>query len=324
MRLFQPILNPANYHGHRKKPPFFEGWYYKLISADQTQKNAIIPGVFLGEEGYAFVQVLHGNSGDVEFITFPLESFSAAEDDFRVQIDKNIFQLNSLQLDIDRQNIRIRGQLEFENVTGWPVSLTSPGVMGWYAWVPKMECYHGVLGFDHKISGSLTVNGASLDFSNGRGYIEKDWGTAFPEGYVWMQSNHFSRSGVCLTASIAIIPWLRNAFRGFIVGLWIEGELFRFATYTGARTELLEITDREVVWVIGDRKTRLEIRALRGKTGNLKGPTREDMGLRVAESLMAKINVRLMAKNGKVIFEDTGLHAGLEVAGDIEKLLGTD
>ena len=121
--------------------------------------------------------------------------------------------------------------------------------MGWYAWVPKMECYHGVLGFDHQITGSLEFNGTELDFTNGRGYIEKDWGVAFPEGYVWMQSNHFNRPRVCLTASIAMIPWLGSAFRGFIVGLWIDRQLYRFATYTGAKTDLIEITDREVIWI---------------------------------------------------------------------------
>jgi len=29
------ILNPGVYHGVNKKPPFFEGWYYKLVSADE-------------------------------------------------------------------------------------------------------------------------------------------------------------------------------------------------------------------------------------------------------------------------------------------------
>lgn len=324
MRLFHNILNPAIYHGHNTKPPFFEGWYYKLISADETHKNAIIPGVFLGKDGYAFIQVLHGNSGDVEFIKFPLESFSATKDEFSVQIDKNIFRLNSLQLDIDHKGAQIKGNLKFENVTGWPVSLTSPGVMGWYAWVPQMECYHGVLGFDHKITGSLSVNGTDMDFTNGRGYIEKDWGSAFPEGYVWMQTNHFSRPKISLTASIAMIPWVGSAFRGFIVGLWMEGELFRFATYTGAKTDLLEIKDSEVNWFMSDKYYRLEIRAKRGKTGDLKGPTRLDMGLRVAESLVAAIQVKLLRANGEIVFEDTGQHAGLEVAGDIEKLLRAD
>ncbi len=321
MNFFRSIRNPARYHGHHKRPPFFEGWYYKLVSADEAHKFAVIPGVFLGTDGYAFVQVLHGEQGVVEFIKFPLGSFSAAQNDFRVQLDRNIFRLERIHLDIDRPAFRIQGDLAFSGVTGWPITLTSPGVMGWYAWVPRMECNHAVLSFDHTIQGSLVVNDEAIDFTGGRGYMEKDWGAAFPEGYVWMQSNHFRRPGVCLTASIAIIPWLRNAFRGFIVGLWVQGKLHRFATYTGAKTKLLEVRDNHVNWIMMDRDYQLEIHAVRGVTGDLKGPTRQDMGMRVAESLQSVIHVRLAAADGKVLFEDSGRYAGLEIAGDIDKLL---
>ena len=50
-------LTPGMYHGFNKKPPFFEGWYYKLVSADERYKVAIIPGVILGQDAHAFVQV---------------------------------------------------------------------------------------------------------------------------------------------------------------------------------------------------------------------------------------------------------------------------
>jgi len=323
MGFVQSILNPAVYHGHHKTAPFFEGWYYKLISENGSMKYAIIPGVFLGKDGYAFIQVLNGNTGTADFIKFPLEDFSASEREFFVQIDKNIFQLDNIQLDIDRPDIRIKGNLSFSEVTGWPVTMASPGVMGWYAWVPKMECYHGVLGFDHGINGTLTVNGDQLNFNGGRGYIEKDWGISFPEGYVWMQTNHFSDPLISLTASIAMIPWLGSAFRGFIVGLWIDSNLYRFATYTGAKTDLLEISDSGLTWHMRDRDHRLEISAIRGVTGDLKGPTRQNMGMRVAESLTAEINVKLITSKGEIVFQDAGRYAGLEIAGNVEKLLST-
>ena len=322
--MIRTIRNPAIYHGHGKEPPFFEGWYYKLVSADEAHKYAIIPGVYLGADGYAFIQVLDGNTGVVAFLKFPLEAFTAPKDDFNLQIDRNIFRLAQVRLDLDRPGIRIKGDLAFSGVVGWPITWTSPGVMGWYAWVPKMECNHGVLSFDHTITGRLVVNDSEIDFSNGRGYIEKDWGAAFPEGYIWAQSNHFNHPGVCLTASIAIIPWLWRAFRGFIVGLWIDGKLYRFATYTGAVTNLLEVRDKEVIWIMSDRHHRLEINAVRGRTGDLKGPTRQDMGMRVAESLQAVIHLKLSTAGGKVLYEDSGRHAGLEIAGNINRLVNFD
>jgi hypothetical protein len=107
--------------------------------------------------------------------------------------------------------------------------------MGWYAWVPFMECYHGIVSLDHEIQGALQVDGQRVDFSGGRGYIEKDWGPSFPSAWIWLQTNHFGVPGTSLTASIAVIPWMRSSFSGFIVGFLHGGRLYRLATYTGAK-----------------------------------------------------------------------------------------
>ena len=77
----------------------------------------------------------------------------------------------------------------------WPVTVREPGAMGWYAWVPTMECYHGVVSLDHALGGWVDTGAGRVDLAGGRGYLEKDWGTAFPKAYVWMQSNHFEETG---------------------------------------------------------------------------------------------------------------------------------
>jgi hypothetical protein len=195
--------------------------------------------------------------------------------------------------------------------------------MGWYAWVPFMECYHGVLSLDHAIDGALQVQNRSIDMSGGRGYIEKDWGRSFPSAWVWFQTNHFAQPGTSLTASVANIPWLRSSFPGFIIGLWLEGELYRFATYTGARTTVLDIDDKRVTWIVTSKQHRLEMQAIRAQGGLINAPTTLDMGRRIAETLDAAVDVRLYAlgdRPERLLFEGTGRHAGLEVAGDLAQL----
>ncbi len=314
-------LTPAIYHGFDKKPPFFEGWYYKLVSADETRKVAVIPGVILGQDAHAFIQVLEGVSGQVAYHTFPVEQFKADRNRFGLNIAGNVFDGGQLSLDVDRPEGQISGKIQLGTLQPWPVTLLSPGIMGWYAWVPRMECYHGVLSFDHPLEGSLTLNGQTIDFTGGRGYIEKDWGQSFPAGWVWFQSNHFGGVRACITASVAIIPWMGSAFRGFIVGLWLDGKLYRFATYSGARLESLKILDEHVEWVLRDARYRLHLTASRAQGGLLRGPTRLDMGQRVLETLNATVSVRLETLQGKVIFEGVGRHAGLEVMGDLPRLL---
>ena len=100
--------------------------------------------------------------------------------------------------------------------------------------------------------------------------------------------------------------------------------LYRFATYTGARIERLAIGEHDVTWSMRDRGHRLEIRARRTQASLLRGPSVADMGVRVPETLQATVQVRLSALVGRQerpIFEGTGHSAGLEVAGDIARLL---
>ena len=182
-----------------------------------------------------------------------------------------------------------------------------------------------MLSLDHNLGGSLEIDGRSVSFDGGRGYIEKDWGTSFPSAWVWLQSNHFSRPGVSLTASVASIPIGSWRFPGFIVGLWHDGRLHRFATYDLSHIERLEIGETTVSWTLRSRSERLEILATRAEGGLLRGPSKADMGVRVPETLSAQADVRLTvlrAGRATTVFQDTGHHAGLEIVGDVQCLVG--
>lgn len=327
-RYLRTTLNPNAYHGHGKKPPFFEGWYFKVVDTSERHRYAIIPGAFIGQtaaDSHAFVQVLDGTTGQATYTPYPWSEFWAADGVFDVRIGPNRFTADRISLDITDPVWRVRGELRFAPLSPWPVTWTSPGIMGWYAWVPRMECYHGVVSLDHGIEGTLWVDEQPLDFNRGRGYIEKDWGQAFPEAWIWMQTNHFSQPGTSLTASLAIIPWVRQAFPGFIVGLWHERKLYRFATYTGARTEHLTVDDQHVHWIVRSKKHRLEMLATRAEGGLLHAPTTAAMDRRIAETLSGSIAVTLSALAGgtaRILMQDTGRYAGLEAVGDLARLIG--
>jgi hypothetical protein len=318
---------PAMYHGHGLTRDFFEGWYFKFADAAERRVWAVIPGVFLaaaeraGQESHAFVQTLNGRTGETHYYRYPFSAFSAAPDAFDVRIGSNRFTGRQIWLDLAEPGQTLRGELRFADLAPWPVSLASPGIMGWYALVPFMECYHGVVSLDHGVQGSLTVNGEQHGFDGGRGYIEKDWGQAFPRGWIWMQANHFGQPGTCFTASVARIPWLGTAFRGFLAGFWHAGRLYRWATYTGAAITRLALTDTHVYWRLHDARYHLEIEARRSEGGLLRAPFRVAMLQRVLESLTAEITIRLSEHpGGREIFSGTGRHAGLEVGGEAQQL----
>lgn len=327
IRAFQKKMNPACYQGPRRDGPHFEGWYFKLIAPAGKHALAIIPGVFhddAGDGSHAFIQVFDGRTNATHYLTFSRTSFSAADRVFDVRVDASRFTGEAIDIDAAGESCSLTGRLTFAGCTPWPRTLLSPGIMGWYAWVPFMECYHGVVSLDHTIEGTLILNGESMNFSGGRGYSEKDWGRSFPEAWIWCQCNHFPSTGSSLTGSVAIIPWIRRPFPGYIFGLLHRGSLYRFTTYTGAVLEEFEVDDQGAHCVLRQKNRTLEVRAARAPGGILRAPTLNGMTHAISESMASTVEVTLSeghASHRSILMRETGRHAGFEAAGDMQRLL---
>jgi tocopherol cyclase len=327
---FRKILHPENYQGKAKKKNYFEGWFFKIVDHSLENVLAIIPGIFRGNEpdqSHAFLQVLNGYTLQWHYHRFPLSEFHASENRLEIQIGPNLFSWNKMVLNLKTNGQTISGELNFSNLNPWPVSLTSPGTMGWYAFVPFMECYHGVLSFDHTLNGDLEIDGKQINFSSGRGYIEKDWGKSFPEAYVWIQSNHFKKEGLSLMVSVAKIPWLKGSFRGFLIGLLWDGKLIRFTTYNGSQLNFLKISEQTVELETQNKDYLLRISAIRKTGGKIYAPSKNQMQQRLSETLVSEVSFelfRLKEKNRQPILAEKGIIAGLDVYGKNSKITEAD
>ena len=314
------IWNPELYHGWGKKKKFFEGWYYKVVSRDEKNAFAFIPGIAMDENGnkQAFIQILDGKKSTSEYIKFPFNSFKANPKRYEIEIDKNRFTINSIELNLKN----IRGSLKFQNITPWSSSFFSPGIMGPFSFVPFMECYHGILSMNHTITGELLIKNKKVDLTGGRGYTEKDWGHSFPIGYVWMQSNHFREPEISFKCSIAKIPFRIFSFNGFIAGLWLKNELIEFTTYNFSKIIKCKINDKQVDIEIENPKHTLKVLVHRSKTATLAAPIQGFMDAKIDESMTSKIKVKLIErKTNNVIFDDVGMNAGCEIAGKYTVLI---
>lgn len=317
-RRWQAVWDPNRYHGWGKTENYFEGWYFKIVDATGEQVWALIPGISYPKEGegHAFIQVVDGKNKKADYVEFALEDFQPAEERFALQLGNNFFSAQHIVLDLPQ----LKGELSFQNLTPWPKMLYAPGIMGWFSFIPFMECYHGVVSVNHRIHGSLKVKGLDWDFTNGKGYTEKDWGQGFPSTWIWMQSNHFDGDEpICLSASVANIPWLGSYFIGYIVGFLYKGKIHRFATYTGAKMKARMNEDAVFLSFKGSGH-RLEIEAERAPGADLVSPISGEMRGKVNESIQAKIKVRFYQKEA-LLYEGLGKNGGLEIAGPVEKLL---
>ena len=316
----QALFHAEQYHGWGKTKQYFEGWYYKVIDASEQYAFAFIPGIAMDVNGnqQAFIQILDGKKCTAEYHKFEAQQFIPEAGKFEVNLANNFFSTKKITLDLPKQ----KGELNFINQKPWSSSWYSPNIMGPFSFVPLMQCYHGILSMDHSIEGVLEIGGQQIDFTGGRGYMEKDWGKSFPSGYIWMQSNHFSEPGISLKSSVAKIPWLGTSFVGFIAGVWLRDRLIEFTTYNFTKLRRSVADEKQVELVMENFSHRLEIIAHRGASTGLTSPIQGFMDGRIEESMTSRIDVLLTdKKNKKVLLEDTGRNAGLEVAGRVEDVI---
>ena len=322
------VLNPDWFQGSRETENYFEGWYFKNVSADGQNTWSFIPGISLvNDDAHAFIQVINGQTGDTYYYRYPAESFSYSSEGFEICVGQSYFSDQMFVLDMDDGKNSFKGVITFDDVKKYPVWYKRPGIMGWYRYVPSMECYHGVVSLDHGLTGQLTHNSRVIDFDKGRGYIEKDWGSSMPKAWVWMQSNHFGQEGTSFMMSVARIPWIGNTFTGFLGFLLHEGNIISFATYTGAVVKDFQYTDKDVKLKIRGKKYTIAVHAMKSpvnirktSVGGLKAPVMGNMERMIHESIDAEIHVSVKDKKGETIFSGTGKHAGFEMVGYMELL----
>lgn len=321
IKSWNAFWDPPRFQGRGRKRSYFEGWYFKLISVSGDHKLAVIPGISYDSKGtgQAFIQILDSTLKTGHFIPFPTSAFEASADKFEVQVDKSIFHAGGIRLDLPE----LSGQLHFRGNVPWTPSWKAPGIMGWYAYAPFMQCYHGLVSMDHTIEGELRIGDRTVDFTGGRGYIEKDWGSSFPKAWIWGQSNHFEKEpGTSLMISVAHIPWMGHFFIGFLCAFYFRGRLRTLATWTGAKRKTT-IKEKGVRMDLWDGQQRLEVTAIKAPGTDLISPLSGAMTGKVNESLDARLGLKYY-ENEELVFEDTGMHAGLELGGEDVQILTTD
>ena len=367
-------FQPDKFQGANKKKRYFEGWYYKFVSPtllDTSNSNnnhtsiagdnngsvmsmAVVPGIFYSQspnsnESHAFIFVTL-NGEKQHYYRFDTSEFSYAsgKEEYYIQVGNNRFTHAGVSLNLhpgtnDDADLILKGDLSFTNPSPWPVSLTKLNAMGYFGWIPGLECTHGILSFDHVLHGSLSVSSASetsevdrvptsISFDQGRGYTEKDFGRSFPSLWVWIQSNSFRNNpGTSLFVSIARVPVFGLELPGFTAAIWHNETLIPFATWSGAKFEDIQISKEEVHIAMksSNRKRtrsndyRVEITVDRRNVPEvlLYAPVNfTKMAPFVWEALQARVHMRLFRGNDLLI-DDVGEYAGLEVHGNVQWLV---
>jgi len=313
------IKNPELFQGNKKKDHYFEGWYFKAVSSNELYSVACIPGISVNKKDpHAFIQVFISKEEHDDFslkthyYRFDSNEFKYSNEPFSIEIGENHFSKEILSLNLKDETMNVTGTLELRNIYSIKTSFLSPNIMGPFAYLGFMECYHGVISMSHEVHGSLIVNEETILFEKAKGYIEKDWGKSFPKQYIWIQSNHFKDSKTSFMFSYATIPFGILSFKGLIANLLYNGKEIRFATYNFSKIKLTDLKENEVKFRLKKGKYLLLAHAKSEKQIDLKSPNKGMMIDQIKEGLSGWIQIELYIKK-KLVYKDIGYHAGIEI-----------
>ncbi|WP_313130547.1 tocopherol cyclase family protein [Anaerocolumna sp.] len=285
----------TEFYGKYKKRSYFEGWYFK----NQNERDTIsfIPAFHVdqNQNKSASIQVITNNSS--YYLTYPIDEFSVSDKRFGIRIGKNMFTDRGLILDIKRKNLTIKGKLSYTAFT--PLKYD---IMGPFRYVPFMQCRHSVFSLTHNVNGMIEMNGRSMSFYQGMGYVEGDRGTGFPSDYLWTQCNWYDRGNNIVMVSIANIPIAKFSFTGCISVIYYGGKEYRLATYLGVK---IKKYNKKELW-IQQGKYDLYVQLLEENAYGLMAPEKGKMIRTVHESINCKIRYRFMIQ-GNVVFDYTGI-----------------
>ena len=316
------IFHPPRFQGWGRRRNYFEGWYFKVVVPEQNLAYAFIPGISYGADGtgHAFLQVLDGVHATSAYHRYETEAFRPAGDHFSLELGPHFFSEKKLRVKLPELEL----DLDLLEHQPWPKRPLAPGVMGWYGFVPRMQCYHGLVSMHHALRGTIRVGGTPKDAAGGVGYTEKDWGSGFPDAWVWCQSNHLTGTDqpASLMASVASIPWLGSSFTGFLATFLFEGEFFYFTTWAGSQVQTTFDEEQGTVTLhFSSLEAQLIVTGHPAAGGDLVSPVSgAAMTGKINESLRAELEVELW-RHEHLVYAGRATWAGLEVSENAEGML---
>jgi len=305
------ITHPELMHDVKNKKNYFEGWYFKNVSHCLKHTISFIVASCINEDdSHCFIQVIENINNQTYYFKFAKDDFEYNDNPFYIKIKNNFFSFDKIIIDLDGE-VKIKGHLEFGDFTKIKNSLFYPNIMGPFLY-PKMECYHDIISLNHHLSGSIIIDKKTVCFDNGKGYIEKDFGSSFPNKYIWLQSNHsINKNSDNIFLSLANIPFFKSSFTGLISILTIDNKQYRFATYNLAKSKKIA-KDKESYFIEVKKGTfLLSIKVTQGETKQLVSPNKGKMNGTIYESLDGILEVKLYKKS-QLIYENKFLASASE------------
>lgn len=291
----------------RKSKNYFEGWYFRFTNSESNENYALIFAVTKDVDNpHSFIQFYDGVNNKSYYYKYDIEDFRYDENKDIVYIKDNCISPTKVFFSNEEFNITCQS-LNHEYLQKYKKHSSA---MGFLQNAP-LECFQEVIFISAFVKVDMIINQEKQHFK-GKSYMEKTYGTNFPNKWVWIQSN-FSEHHSSLSFSIGLIPVLFFKVKGFFLILHLKDKEYRFASYNNAKIDIIKQSAKQHKIIVSRRNLRVEIIAKTNNPVKLLGPSKKGkMDLSVYESINAIASLKMFDED-EMIFEDRFTNVGLEL-----------
>lgn len=293
-------------------------WYYNLIDP----KKETLMEIEIGRKNEAgnseyYMLIESNEKAFTREIKFIPEMVKWGNEE--ICLGNSSFNMQHINLDLEEEGYYIKGNISFTGIIGTNKSRWQSGIMGPFRYWPFLNSYHEVASLTQQVSGTVTVNGKTIDFDYGKGYMEKEWGKQHPKAWIWAQCNHFKENDIALMAGVARMPFLWEYYTTFSVPVYYNGRLEIFSTYNGGQIAKLYRYKGYVHLIITQKSKVLDLKIYGEDEVELVSAYSSHRIRDVYQCPMAKIEIKLMQSN-QIILDDVGYCCNIEMGGNTSKL----
>lgn len=298
---------------------YFEDWYLKIVDA----KNESVLGITIhldrvNEKNEGMLQLVYDTGVDRKKFSSPIQDIKSDKEE--LLFGENKIGAKSFSVNIKNEDMVLEGDLVINEVIDLNQSFLKPGLMGPYKHIPMQEFYEEVLALHGIITGELYINGEKLDLNAGRYYLQKQWGSRFPNIWLWAQcSGCEKKKDLSLAVGIARLKVLFNYYTAFAIPIYYDDQVEIFSNYNGGHIAKLYRYKGYVHLIITQKDKMLDLK-IYGRDEMECISSKVIHGIRdVYECDRVKMEIKI-TQNGNILLEDTSLECSIEMGGNTSKL----
>lgn len=291
---------PNSIRGTFERNKFFEGWFQKVYSKAHKASFILIYGYAThnSDDAFGFLQILIPNQTP-EIFYFPKNEVSC-------DIEQHIFRMGKNLLTTELIRINIKGLTIDLNLKNTDPFRTFKNSMGYTYFIPNLPCYHSVLNSAQSVSGEIQHKGVRYTLDHEMGYLEKNWGTTFPESYFWVHAIDPNNPAISLLFSRAKIVWLGKTYIKHVGYLRFDGQQIELRALKNVTVSNSNISSENRSIQIRSASAQLDLALEYGREVLFKGPKDGALSRMIAHQTDASIKVSLTYENRKQHFQLVG------------------